>query len=167
MRVFSFLIFSFLTACSAESDQFSTKSDVKETSNDAASAYVANVDFGGAEIGDKIAIEKAQSCIGSGKFYDRTSTSKNPCTTAELARINCRQDALKQAMSARTKAAFETLQRGELADYQLDQCIDCSAIRSRKVCQESSGRNNLKSGIMVTFVKQTGSSVDVRVVVIP
>lgn len=136
-------------------------------SANAEQAVAGASDYGGAQIGDDVYRANAQSCIESGKFFDRTAKPKPACTVVQLAKITCREDAIKQSFSEGRRSQFERLKNSRLSGYLLDQCVDCGAQSSRKTCRENVGRNDILAGTLMTFAKEVDGKIDVQVVYIP
>jgi hypothetical protein len=154
------------TSCAPPSEEMSSVQSNQGNAN-ANEESTSLVDYGGAAIGDDVARSHAQSCIESGKFYDRTVKPKPACTVVQLARTVCREDAIKKSLSNIKREQFENLKADRLSGYQLDQCVDCSTPVSRKTCKDNIGRSDVSSGTMITFVKEIDSSIDVKIVYVP
>jgi len=155
----------FVSCAPAPSELSSMQSS---NANASAEQLIASAaDYGGAPIGDDVYKANAQSCIESGKFFDRTAKPKPACTVVQLAKITCREEDIKKSFSEGRKLQFEKIKSSALSGYLLDQCVDCSAEVSRKTCRENLGRNDIRAGTMMTFAKEVDGTIDVQVVYIP
>lgn len=160
------LLFTFTASCAPSEPELASVSSSVKNSDESGNAS-ALVDYGGAQIGDAVFRANAQSCIESGKFFDRRASQKGACTVVPLARVVCREDNIKKSMNSSHRTQFEKLASSRLSGYLFDQCIDCAAKSSRKTCVENSGIPDVNSGILVTFVKESSGSTDVQTVFVP
>jgi hypothetical protein len=156
-----------LISCAAPSDVSSVDSVNVTSENSTPEASATAVNYGGAALGSEASRANAQSCIDSGKFYDRIAKPRPNCTVAQLAKIDCREDSLKQSLTPDRRIQFEKIRNSKMSGYVVDQCIDCKEASSRKTCKDSTGTTNAKNGTLVTFVKESGPTEDVRVIYIP
>lgn len=161
-----FVFIGLLVGCAPSPSELSSMQGSAASAN-AEQSIAATVDYGGAQIGDDVYKANAQSCIESGKFFDRTAKPKPACTVVQLAKMTCREDAIKQSFSEGRKVQFERLKNSKLSGYLLDQCVDCSVQVSRKTCRENIGRNDILTGTMMTFAREVAGKIDVQVVYIP
>ena len=166
--VLNFLIFaaSLVSSCAPPKPDVSSVDSTEQapkTRDSSATAF----DYGGAALGDEMAKANAQSCIESGKFFDRKAKPQPTCTVAQLAKIVCREDALKESMGPVRRAEYDRIKNRLMPGFDVDQCIDCAATASRKTCQETVGRPEIRSGTLVTLVKEIDGDINVRTIFIP
>lgn len=155
------------TSCAPPAPEVSSIESSGQQPTNTRDATTSAPDYGGAAIGDELAKANAQSCIDSGKFFDRKAKPQPTCTIAQLAKVVCREEALKKSMGPVRRAEYDRIKNRLMPGFEVDQCIDCAATASRKTCQETVGRPEIRSGTLVTLVKEIDGEMNVRTIFIP
>ncbi|MCX6117393.1 MAG: hypothetical protein NT027_07625 [Proteobacteria bacterium] len=160
-----------LMSCQAPSEPASLKNDPKPVAADAAKDDDAEADDetntakkitgpakglkfigGGAPVGDVQA--KLKECVATKKFFDRSSTATNKCTSLPLAEVGCTPVDIVKAL---TETQAKTLEGylaadGKLAGFLLDQCLDCSDPVANEKCKGTTNPPT-NPGMRLFFVK--------------
>jgi hypothetical protein len=125
----------------------------KKSSDNVASA--ANIDYGGALVGDANMQATVKKCLDTGKFYDR---KLQKCSDFSLAQISCRRESVKTVMNSDTRKQFDNLFSNQLAGFQLDQCLNCSSPIGNSLCEGTAAQKESRPGMRLYLVKEDPGS---------
>jgi hypothetical protein len=127
--------------------------------------FGAQLNYGGAAVGDQAMQAQVTKCVSQGKFYDRKSTT---CTNFPLASRGCTLDAVKDSMTPDRKVQFTALLNGSLAGYLVDQCLDCSKKAKDSdpnllaLCEGVSAQKQTAPGYRLFLVKPESTQIQLQ-----
>lgn len=133
----------------------------------------ANVNYGGASIGDTDTQAAVKKCVQQGLFFDRKATPSPVCTNLALAKINCTDDGVKAGMKGGFLDGYNALLKDTssngLSGFVVDQCLDCPTADANPKCSATGGNSAKKPGVLIFYLKQgpSGTSLDSKTLFVP
>ncbi len=155
----------------SKSEELDESKDDEEEEEEEEEEEASDFNFGGAEFGEKEAVEEVKKCVDDGKFFNRFDEEEaiGKCTKLSLAKVDCELKGLKKVLSDKQLKQLNKVMSDDSSTgykgWTIDQCLDCKKGSDEDLCKSSSGKEQV--GTKVFFLKENDSELTGKSMLLP